>query len=154
MATIRSSTSRLGVILRVRIMTFVRMKSSVYESITELVNNQLRLNRSHQRLDPSIRITVCGISRMTFGAVSPRPSASNANLVAILTILAASTNPYSRSQKLQTAAVPATISPIPPERLLPPSVLTIYDRLLVSTRSYFPFTKSPKSFKFFQAGIS
>ena len=83
-------------------------------------------------------LTTCGNYFIMFGAVSPRPYFSNAILVAIFTTLEAKANPYSSFQRPQTATAPDTISPIPPHLLLPPSVLTIKDLLLVKMRSYLP----------------
>lgn len=82
--------------------------------------------------------TVCASSLMTEGAVNPRPSFSNAALVAILTILDAKAGPYSKSQSAHTDAVPARISPMPPHLFLPPSVRTMNDRSLPKMMSLGP----------------
>ena len=79
-----------------------------------------------------------------FGAVIPLPYFTNANLVATLTILEAKANPYYSFQRPQTATVPDKISPIPPHLLVPPSVLTIKDLLLIKIRSYLPLMNMEK----------
>ena len=88
--------------------------------------------------------TVSANSLITDGAVSPRPSFSNAALVASLTIRDASAGPYSKSQSEQTDAAPARMSPMPPHLFFPPSVRTTNERSLPRMMSLCPLMRSLK----------
>lgn len=110
--------------------------------------NLVLLRIINQRLAASILITTNANSFTTLGAVSPRPSLSNAIRVAFLTIWDAKGRPYSSFQKLHTEIAPDSISPSPPDLLSPPCVLTIKDLFRVRIRSSLPFITNEKSANF------